>query len=502
MSRRRRTERLAGSGALDRGDVFVLRGVPGHRPLMLHQAGPAHGMLPPGRWLMDSAKTSPADDTGRGTGGAYEELLLGSVDVLPEGELLRQLVRARAEGRPLRVKLGVDPTAPDIHLGHTVVLRKLAPVPGLRPSGRPDHRRLHRPRWATRPGARSPVPDSRDEELEANARDLRRAGRQGPRHGQGGAHAQRRLAGPFAWTRSCRLTATVTVARMLERDDFSRATWPTSPSPCSSSCTRCCRATTAWPSGPTSSWGDRSEVQPAHGPHHHGGLRAAARRASSRSRCWSGPTASRRCPRATATTSASATARRHVRQGDVHPRRADGYVLGLLTGPAGARWRPWSGVWPTASYHPAEAKRDLAEKLVTLYHSAEAAAAARAHFDRVFKEKDRPGVIPEASIPAGGRPGRHGLAAPAAHRAWAGFVQRRGEAADRARRGAGLTTPCCMSDPRSSTRGDALAGRVLQVGKRKFLRISVARTSQCRRLPGAALGRSDAATERRYGDSR
>jgi tyrosyl-tRNA synthetase len=55
-----------------------------------------------------------------------EELLLGAVDVLPEGGLLGQLTRARAERRPLRVKLGVDPTAPDIHLGHTVVLRKLA----------------------------------------------------------------------------------------------------------------------------------------------------------------------------------------------------------------------------------------------------------------------------------------------------------------------------------------------------------------------------------------
>jgi tyrosyl-tRNA synthetase len=48
-------------------------------------------------------------------------LARNAVDALPEGELERQL----ALGRPLRVKLGVDPTAPDIHLGHTVVLRKL-----------------------------------------------------------------------------------------------------------------------------------------------------------------------------------------------------------------------------------------------------------------------------------------------------------------------------------------------------------------------------------------
>ena len=46
----------------------------------------------------------------------------GAEEVLPEGRLAAQL----AEGRPLRVKLGIDPTAPDIHLGHVVVLTKLA----------------------------------------------------------------------------------------------------------------------------------------------------------------------------------------------------------------------------------------------------------------------------------------------------------------------------------------------------------------------------------------
>ncbi len=54
-------------------------------------------------------------------GEAARFLTRNAVDALPEGRLERQL----AEGKPLRVKLGVDPTAPDIHLGHTVVLRKL-----------------------------------------------------------------------------------------------------------------------------------------------------------------------------------------------------------------------------------------------------------------------------------------------------------------------------------------------------------------------------------------
>jgi tyrosyl-tRNA synthetase len=52
-------------------------------------------------------------------------LARNAVDSLPAGGLAERLETAAREGRPLRVKLGIDPTAPDIHLGHTVVLRKL-----------------------------------------------------------------------------------------------------------------------------------------------------------------------------------------------------------------------------------------------------------------------------------------------------------------------------------------------------------------------------------------
>lgn len=49
----------------------------------------------------------------------------GAVDLISEGELRSKLNKAKSTGRPLRVKLGLDPTAPDLHLGHTVVLQKL-----------------------------------------------------------------------------------------------------------------------------------------------------------------------------------------------------------------------------------------------------------------------------------------------------------------------------------------------------------------------------------------
>src|SRR5688500_7219899 len=49
----------------------------------------------------------------------------GTIEIIREAELRAKLEKSAATGRPLRVKLGADPTAPDIHLGHTVVIRKL-----------------------------------------------------------------------------------------------------------------------------------------------------------------------------------------------------------------------------------------------------------------------------------------------------------------------------------------------------------------------------------------
>ncbi len=70
---------------------------------------------------MPNAAEGPADDHAR----LAAELAANAVDELPVGALAAKLRVAAAEGRQLRVKLGIDPTAPDIHLGHAVVLGKL-----------------------------------------------------------------------------------------------------------------------------------------------------------------------------------------------------------------------------------------------------------------------------------------------------------------------------------------------------------------------------------------
>ncbi len=49
----------------------------------------------------------------------------GTVEIIPEDELVKKLRKSIVSGKPLKVKLGLDPTAPDIHVGHTVVLQKL-----------------------------------------------------------------------------------------------------------------------------------------------------------------------------------------------------------------------------------------------------------------------------------------------------------------------------------------------------------------------------------------
>jgi tyrosyl-tRNA synthetase len=67
---------------------------------------------------MKDFKTVPVEDQ-------LSYIRKGAVEIIREEELLAKLRKAQATGEPLRVKAGFDPTAPDIHLGHTVVIRKM-----------------------------------------------------------------------------------------------------------------------------------------------------------------------------------------------------------------------------------------------------------------------------------------------------------------------------------------------------------------------------------------
>ena len=72
--------------------------------------------------------TSPLPDAVQ---QALAVTLRGCEELIPQAEWVKKLTRSEATGQPLRIKLGLDPTAPDIHIGHTVVLNKMRQLQDL-----------------------------------------------------------------------------------------------------------------------------------------------------------------------------------------------------------------------------------------------------------------------------------------------------------------------------------------------------------------------------------
>ena len=75
--------------------------------------------------------SSPDLNVSEGVQQALAVTLRGCEELIPQADWVRKLLRSEQSGQPLRIKLGLDPTAPDIHLGHTVVLNKLRQLQDL-----------------------------------------------------------------------------------------------------------------------------------------------------------------------------------------------------------------------------------------------------------------------------------------------------------------------------------------------------------------------------------
>ena len=74
---------------------------------------------------------SGTKDLTEGVRDALAVTLRGCEELIPQGDWVRKLTRSEQTGVPLRIKLGLDPTAPDIHIGHTVVLNKMRQLQDL-----------------------------------------------------------------------------------------------------------------------------------------------------------------------------------------------------------------------------------------------------------------------------------------------------------------------------------------------------------------------------------
>jgi tyrosyl-tRNA synthetase len=147
--------------------------------------------------------------------------LRGCEELLPEAEWTAKLARSAATGVPLRIKFGLDPTAPDLHLGHTVVFTKMRQLQELGHTVIPligDFTSM----IGDPSGRNSTRPPLTREQIEANARtyfdqlalvlDMARAE----------VRYNSEWSDPLGARGMIQLAAKYTVARMMERDDFAK----------------------------------------------------------------------------------------------------------------------------------------------------------------------------------------------------------------------------------------------------------------------------------------
>ena len=163
-------------------------------------------------------KNPPLTETVR---DALASTLRGADELLPLEEWTYKLVRSETTGVPLRVKLGLDPTAPDIHIGHTVVLNKLRQLQSLGHTvifligdftsmiGDPSGRNSTRPPLTA-------------EQIKTNAETYRSQADKILDPARTELRYNSEWSDPLGARGMIQLAAKYTVARMMERDDFSK----------------------------------------------------------------------------------------------------------------------------------------------------------------------------------------------------------------------------------------------------------------------------------------
>lgn len=160
--------------------------------------------------------TTPVSD---GVRQALEISLRGVQELLPQDEWVKKLARSEATGQPLRIKLGLDPTAPDIHIGHTVVLNKMRQLQDL------GHQVIFLIGDFTSligdpSGRNSTRPPLTPEQIKVNAETYYKQASLVLDPARTEIRYNSEWSEPLGATGMIQLAAKYTVARMMERDDF------------------------------------------------------------------------------------------------------------------------------------------------------------------------------------------------------------------------------------------------------------------------------------------
>ncbi|MDQ1258985.1 MAG: tyrosyl-tRNA synthetase [Pseudomonadota bacterium] len=163
-----------------------------------------------------SAENTPLSE---GVARALEVSLRGVEELLPRDEWVKKLQRSEATGAPLRIKLGLDPTAPDIHIGHTVVLNKMRQLQDL------GHQVIFLIGDFTSligdpSGRNSTRPPLTPEQIKLNAETYYRQASLVLDPARTEIRYNSEWSEPLGASGMIQLAAKYTVARMMERDDF------------------------------------------------------------------------------------------------------------------------------------------------------------------------------------------------------------------------------------------------------------------------------------------
>jgi tyrosyl-tRNA synthetase len=145
----------------------------------------------------------------------------GVAEIVPEDELKRKVIKSVVSGEPLKIKLGLDPSAPDIHIGHTVVMHKLRQFQEL------GHQvQLIIGDFTGRIGDPTGKSETRkqltEEDVQRNAQTYKEQIFKILDPEKTKVYYNSEWLGPMSFADVVALSAKVTVARMLERDDFTK----------------------------------------------------------------------------------------------------------------------------------------------------------------------------------------------------------------------------------------------------------------------------------------
>jgi tyrosyl-tRNA synthetase len=162
------------------------------------------------------SSTSPLSDAVQ---QALAVTMRGCEELIPQAEWVKKLTRSEASGQPLRIKLGLDPTAPDIHIGHTVVLNKMRQLQDL------GHQVIFLIGDFTSligdpSGRNSTRPPLTPEQIKANAETYYRQASLVLDPAKTEIRYNSEWSNPLGAMGMIQLAAKYTVARMMERNDF------------------------------------------------------------------------------------------------------------------------------------------------------------------------------------------------------------------------------------------------------------------------------------------